>query len=172
MNGCHALVSPTFDGLSNLRTIGRFWMVDCSSLVSPNWHGLSTLTTVGPFWMTMCHSLISPNFDGLTNLTTVGPFWMSNCASLVSPSFTGLHNLETVGTHCTYQCPMLLTYDFKMGVPPPTALNWINQTLIHARLPSTHYYLSVPGWGTDHSRSTQNGSDSYPHILKSRQHLL
>jgi hypothetical protein len=57
-------------------------MLNCGSLRSPDFSGLSNLTTVGSFWMDDCPSLVSPNFSGLSRLTRVGAYCMAHSNDL------------------------------------------------------------------------------------------
>ena len=82
--GCSSLESVTFEGDSQLTSIGDYAFYGCSSLEIVTFEGDSQLTSIGDYAFYGCSSLESVTFEGDSQLISIGDYAFSGCRSLTS----------------------------------------------------------------------------------------
>ena len=83
----------------------------CASIRSVNLHGLSNVTTIGKFFLLGCRGLSTINLSPFSNVTALDHAFLPDCAGLTTIDLRPLSNITAVGERFLYGCRGLTSID-------------------------------------------------------------
>ena len=94
--------------MTRLESVGH---LRSSTATAVDLSGLSQLTTVGDYFLRNCTSLTTVDLSGLSQLTTVGDSFLERCSSLTTVDLSGLSHLCSIGKYFLNRCPACVRAD-------------------------------------------------------------
>ena len=99
-------------GLSNVKSIGNYFLAGCESLVSVDASALKSVTSIDDGFLMDCEKLESVDLCGFDKITVINENFLYNCKSLKDISnMSGLSNVKSIGNHFLAGCESLVSVD-------------------------------------------------------------
>jgi hypothetical protein len=111
MYDCNSLKNIDLSSLSNVESIGHYFMYDCKSLKNIDLTPLSKVTSIDHSFMRNCNELKNIDLTPLTNLPSIDHYFMCNCRELKSINLSSLSNLTSIGDDFMCNCHELENID-------------------------------------------------------------
>ena len=97
--------------LSNIVSIGDYFLIECSSLKNIDLTPLSKLESIGDYFLNECSSLIEIKLPKSSKITSIGYNFLSECIMLKNIDLTPLSKLESFEYKFLSKCIMLKNID-------------------------------------------------------------
>ena len=110
-DSCDSLTSIDFTSLYNVTIIPSTFLNNLKSLTHVNLSCLSEVTSVGDYFINNCESLTSIDVSGFQKLTTIGSRFLHNSMSLTSVDLSSFSEVTSVGNEFVRNCESLTSID-------------------------------------------------------------
>ena len=99
-------------GLSNVKSIGKYFLAGCDSLVSVDTSALKSVTSIDEGFLIRCKKLESVDLCSFDKVTVISDEFLSHCKSLKDISnMSGLSNVKSIGKYFLSRCDSLVSVD-------------------------------------------------------------
>jgi len=105
------ITSIDLSPLSNVKSIGDYFMEGCTDLTSIDLSELSKVESIGYNFMNDCPKLTSIDLSPLSNVIEIKSSFMNRCTGLTSIDLSGLSKVESIGYNFMNDCPKLEQID-------------------------------------------------------------